>query len=721
MGEQACRCREHQIHSVLEADFGGMSDHHTDKRPRVEEGSSSDDLAPIRPGLLTVESHTQLHDAYESSGPYKHGVLHPLCEEASLRGCFEEMQAHLTGTFKETDLFKVSSALLRVHVCVCRAASPGRETGRNQPAALTVDLTYSPAPITDQVYQTGDLGAMDANDARLPQLLRLRKALYSPQFREFISSVTGCGQLSDRVDCSCNLYLRGGHLLCHDDVIGTRKVSYIVYLAEPDEGWASTDGGALELYPLAQPGVPGEPAVYPSQLLLPQWNSMAIFTVVPGVSFHSVQEVFNDSKLRLSISGWYHAADAPHGMALASLNQLQTQGLDDVGAGPFMPMPLPLPPGVAPGPDHGDLMLSSAQLEPPEMSSEEQALLDAWISPEYLTPEGQAGVARLFINNSSVALRSFLLPHRFAAIATAAAEADAADGLGHGAPPPAYTTGTVDGWTPVGPPHKQRFLAYRPQSQSTGRAAASPHARVGRALEAVRGELLNSSAFAKLLWRLTALRVTHSRALARRFRPGLDYTVAHFGVLTGDESRLDASLCCVAETAEDDANGWQSGEVGGFECYLQAEQSADGQPLPAADVYKARDQQAGGEDEDEEDDLLSVHASANTLSLVHRCVGSYARNRPHLSTLPFRCCNRANLCPAVVSLCGQQKHSQRGTYAGCVPTCGAVGTQFRAQFISIDAHPHAINAGTRASSGLCATFPPVRLAVGGMLALSTLF
>jgi hypothetical protein len=85
--------------------------------------------------LLTVDSRTQLHDAYESSGPYKHGVLHPLCEEASLRGCFQEMQTHLTGTFKETDLFKVSAAVLCVHVCVCvcvcgRAASPGRETGR---------------------------------------------------------------------------------------------------------------------------------------------------------------------------------------------------------------------------------------------------------------------------------------------------------------------------------------------------------------------------------------------------------------------------------------------------------------------------------------------------------------------------------------------------------------------------------------------------------------
>ena len=42
----------------------------------------------------------------------------------------------------------------------------------------------------------------------------------------------------------------GCHLLCHDDVIGTRRVSYIVYLTDPDDPWVKEDGGALELYAL---------------------------------------------------------------------------------------------------------------------------------------------------------------------------------------------------------------------------------------------------------------------------------------------------------------------------------------------------------------------------------------------------------------------------------------------------------------------------------------
>lgn len=63
--------------------------------------------------------------------------------------------------------------------------------------------------------------------------------------------MTGCGELSERTDCSCNVYAQGGHLLCHDDVIGKRRVSWIVYLTDPEDPWVEADGGALELYPLA--------------------------------------------------------------------------------------------------------------------------------------------------------------------------------------------------------------------------------------------------------------------------------------------------------------------------------------------------------------------------------------------------------------------------------------------------------------------------------------
>lgn len=50
--------------------------------------------------------------------------------------------------------------------------------------------------------------------------------------------------------------------------------------------------GALELYPLEQPSATsGQPAPIPTANHLPLWNSMAMFTVQPGRSYHAVQVV----------------------------------------------------------------------------------------------------------------------------------------------------------------------------------------------------------------------------------------------------------------------------------------------------------------------------------------------------------------------------------------------------------------------------------------------
>jgi hypothetical protein len=84
--------------------------------------------------------------------------------------------------------------------------------------------------------------------SQLPALMSLRDALYSEDVRRFISTVTGCGGLTDRVDMAASAYAQGSHLLCHDDVIGTRAVSFIIYLSDPE--WSAEDGGALELYAL---------------------------------------------------------------------------------------------------------------------------------------------------------------------------------------------------------------------------------------------------------------------------------------------------------------------------------------------------------------------------------------------------------------------------------------------------------------------------------------
>lgn len=84
-----------------------------------------------------------------------------------------------------------------------------------------------------QVYQTGDLANMDGlpDDSKLllPSLFAIRNGLYSLEFRRLVQSLTGSGPLSgEQIDLSVNAFGHTGHLLCHDDVIGTRKVPLVV-------------------------------------------------------------------------------------------------------------------------------------------------------------------------------------------------------------------------------------------------------------------------------------------------------------------------------------------------------------------------------------------------------------------------------------------------------------------------------------------------------------
>jgi prolyl 3-hydroxylase /prolyl 3,4-dihydroxylase len=160
----------------------------------------------LREGLLSASSATALRKFHDESGPYQHVIIENLCNEDRMRTMHDECVNNMTTTFKETDLFKV--------------------------------------------YQTCDLFSIDtavAKAATIPTLLELRKTIYSAEYREFVAKITGVTDLTDRVDISCNAFAQGCHLLCHDDVIGTRRISFIIYIPDPSEPWTEQDGGALEL------------------------------------------------------------------------------------------------------------------------------------------------------------------------------------------------------------------------------------------------------------------------------------------------------------------------------------------------------------------------------------------------------------------------------------------------------------------------------------------
>lgn len=153
----------------------------------------------------------------------------------------------------------------------------------------------------------------------MPYLMALRKAIYSPKYMAFMETICDLepGTLTGQIDCAVNCHIQGCHLLCHDDVIGTRKVSYIFYLTDPEPTWENGDGGRLELYSCydeedVDNGVssisivkPRAPHVHPMKAILPIFNSMAYFVVEPGVSFHAVSEVLCD-RPRLAIQGTFY-------------------------------------------------------------------------------------------------------------------------------------------------------------------------------------------------------------------------------------------------------------------------------------------------------------------------------------------------------------------------------------------------------------------------------
>ena len=84
--------------------------------------------------------------------------------------------------------------------------------------------------------------------------MKLKDALYSSECRAFMERISGleAGTLTNEVDCAANCHARGCHLLCHDDVIGTRKISYIIYLTDTMPKWKDSISTEYRQYRLPQ-------------------------------------------------------------------------------------------------------------------------------------------------------------------------------------------------------------------------------------------------------------------------------------------------------------------------------------------------------------------------------------------------------------------------------------------------------------------------------------
>ena len=441
---------------------------------------------------------------------YRHGVIANLISPTLLRNVRSEIQ-NLSFTPKETDIYKI--------------------------------------------HQSGDLANLDGLDVSslklLPSLLTLRDAMYSSDFREYLSTITGSGPLSgEKTDMAINVYTPGCHLLCHDDVIGSRRVSYILYLTDPDTPWKEEWGGALRLYPTqAYTEEGGELTKVPSPdytvLIPPAFNQLSFFAVQPGESFHDVQEVYAEEgkshkenaseRVRMAISGWYHIPQEGEEGFVEGLEErlagksslMQLQGKADN-------YELPKAAVEVYQKSSGDIGLPTpSSQEDPALSEEDLGFLLKYIAPTYLTPDTLESVAGIFAEEFSLCLDTFL-SQKFSDALRNYIESQESQIL----PSKSAEIEETTPWTVARPPHKHHYLFQKAGSSKRGESPL---------LELLE-DLLPSEAFQKWLSLATGQTILSHNVLVRRFRRGRDYTLA-----TGYEEDAPRIELCLSMTP---TSGW---------------------------------------------------------------------------------------------------------------------------------------------------------------------
>ena len=510
--------------------------------------------------------------------------------------------------------------------------------------------------------------------------MTLRDALYSAPFREYLSDVTGAGPLSgEKTDMAVNVYTPGCHLLCHDDVIGTRRVSYILYLTDPERPWKAEWGGALRLYSTkVVEGRDGKAVKVPwyehSVAIPPAFNQLSFFAVQPGESFHDVEEVYarnatpksngavngdsegkrlededDGGRIRTAISGWYHipqsgepnydASDPAlqEPSTTSSLSQLQSQA--DIHDQPRLQWHKADPDTdgkteIDGEPSNADVELTEADLN----------FLLHFLNPRYLVPDTVSELVSQFATDSSLRLTLFL-SEKFAARLRQHISSQEAN---------PQATHSPD-WNLSRPPHKHRYLFQQP-SRLAPSPSSNPEVDGEDPIVLLHSTLLPSFPFQKWLSLATGLTLNTCATLARRFRRGKDYTLA----TSYDEPDPRVEVCLgvtptpgwsgdveVEDTAAGSGEGGDSGAplhsnaqgtepgVGGYEAYMAGDDPPAKTPSshtgagnrPSHNhISSTHDpavyQSNADDDEDDGGILFTQPASWNTLSVVLRDQGT---------------------------------------------------------------------------------------------------
>lgn len=279
-------------------------------------------------------------------------------------------------------------------------------------------------------------------------------------------------------------------------------------------------------------------------------------------------------------------------------------------------------------------------------SSADLDYLRPLLNPAYLTSKVIDLLRAQFVEQSHLVLADFLAPSIANELEGLIRERDAEmekDRRGvtvngqttNNIPPHTAGEDERNGWAVVGPPHLQRYLALSPSSSASTPAAD----RLSTLLREIHA-LFTSSAFAALLASLTSLLPTAYTTAVRRFRPGLDYSLAR-GESASDpdaQVKLDVGLGLTPKCEkESDREVWEGGEAGGWDVWLANEEGGDeatyggggggGSAKEAAEngttgAPEAQAQEQGEAEEEEEDGpLLALEPEWNRLHLVLRDPG----------------------------------------------------------------------------------------------------
>ncbi|KAI1097992.1 Oxoglutarate and iron-dependent oxygenase degradation C-term-domain-containing protein [Jackrogersella minutella] len=475
--------------------------HKPQKKKSKTSLSSEDAKKRFRKGLFDKDVLDKYTQGYAKSTPYKHSVIHQLIDDSLLRTVREEIKNNVSFTPKETDIYKI--------------------------------------------HQSGDLANLDGLDdealAKLPSLLALRDAMYSQNFRDYVAHITGCGPLSGRkTDMAINVYTPGCYLLAHDDVIGSRKVSYILYLTDPDIPWKAEWGGALRLFPVRTiKGKDGKVARTPepdvTKIIPPAWNQLSFFAVQPGESWHDVEEVYHSEtkeqlekeggRVRMAISGWFHIPQIGEDGYIEGAEEklAKNSGLMQLQGNPDQyDIPQVKPIAV-------EQLQSSSQEEFDEADLE---FLLKYMAPTYLTPDTLDQISEQFDEFSTITLPN-LLGKKFAKkLRDFVAAQDSA-------PLPEDSAEIEKGpWKVAKPPGKHRYLYLQAENGHVSKQNG-PASKEDSPIRELLEEFLPSPQFRRWLQIATGSTVESHDFIARRFRRGKDYTLA-----TGHEGkpRLELTL-----------------------------------------------------------------------------------------------------------------------------------------------------------------------------------